>query len=64
VAGAVFTSDLSLGAQREQLLELIADFSERLEQFEEGTEKEIITTRLVHLEQDLTQIQDALQAII
>jgi hypothetical protein len=64
VAGAVFTSDLSLSAQREQLLQLIADFSERLEQFEDGPEKEVITARLVLLERDLTQVQDALQATI
>lgn len=56
----VFTSDLSLRDQREQLLKLIADFSERLERFEDGAEKQIISARLVRLKQDLVIIQDSL----
>jgi hypothetical protein len=58
--GGVFTSDLSLTDQREQLLKLIADFSERLERFEDGPEKNIISARLIGLQQDLSQIQDLL----
>jgi hypothetical protein len=61
VAGTpIFTSDLSLKDQREQLLKLIADFSDRLERFEDGSEKQIIAARLVRLKQDLLIIQDSL----
>ena len=60
VGTPVFTSDLSLSDQREQLLKLIADFSERLERFEDGVEKQIISARLVRLKQDLLHIQDTL----
>jgi hypothetical protein len=60
VSTAVFTSDLSLADQREQLLKLIADFSERLESFQDSEEKEIITARLLRLGKDLLQVEDAL----
>jgi len=60
VGTPIFTSDLSLKDQREQLLKLIADFSDRLDRFEDGAEKQIISARLVRLKQDLLLIQDSL----
>jgi hypothetical protein len=62
--GGVFSSDLSLADQREQLLKLIDDFSDRLARFEDGPEKVIISARLNGLKLDLTQIQDLLKGAV
>jgi hypothetical protein len=56
----VFVSGLTLKDQRKQLWTLIANFSQRLRAYEEGTEKEVLALRLVRLKEDLSVIQDAL----
>jgi hypothetical protein len=60
--GSVFTSDLSLKDQRKQLMFLIDDFSDRLRKFEDGPEKAILFARLVRLQEDLLNVQDALKS--
>jgi len=59
----VFTSDLSLEGQKEQVLKLISDFSERSQQTEDAEQKEIILARLVRLEHDLLEVESALKAL-
>jgi hypothetical protein len=54
---SVFGSDLSLAQQKEQLLKLIADYSERMQMLEDGEEKEIVSRRLVLLADSLAQVE-------
>jgi hypothetical protein len=59
----IFNSDLSPRDQREQLVKLITDFSERLEAYEDGEEKQVILRRLARLKDDLLHVQDILNPL-
>jgi hypothetical protein len=55
--------DLSPRDQREQLVKLITDFSERLETYEDGEEKQVILRRLARLKDDLLHVPDSLNPL-
>jgi hypothetical protein len=59
----IFNSDLSPRDQREQLVKLISDFSERLETYEDGEEKRTMLRRLDRLKDDLLLVQDILNPL-
>jgi hypothetical protein len=60
---SVFGSDLSLVQQKEQLLKLIADYSERRQKLEDGQEKELVSRRLALLADSLSQIEQTLSIL-
>jgi hypothetical protein len=62
-AVSVFGSDLSLAQQKEQLLKLIADYSERRQKLEDGEEKELVSRRLALLADSLSQIEQTLSIL-
>jgi len=59
-AFSVFGSDLSLAQQKEQLLQLIADYSERLQKLEDGEEKSLVSRRISKLTKSLTLLESQL----